>query len=215
MKDGYYLLKSAEDIDIAEGWNRITNGARFSLKMANDITYQNEPGRFIFNTSNWFDGNFNGDGHELTIEMTDMADNASLFPNFAGTFENVIMHGSITTSGRYAGSISSHTRRDRVKIRNVFSDIDINASYGGDNTTGGLVAIGEENYRVENAIYAGTIEGIEGTECIAGIGWSSGNCTMVNVAFLGELINNGGDSQLMSRNPQGSRLVLAAVGTVF
>ena len=203
MKDGYYLLKSAEDIDIAEGWNRITNGARFSLKMANDITYQNEPGRFIFNTSNWFDGNFNGDGHELTIEMTDIeADNASLFPNFAGTFENVIMHGSITTSGRYAGSISSHTRRDRVKIRNVFSDIDINASYGGDNTSAGLIGVIESKTIVDNTIYAGNVNGTEATECLAGFsGWSSAQSYWNNCAFLGTLNNAIGDSKTFSRNP--------------
>ena len=203
MTDGYYLIKSAEDIDIAEGWNRITNGARFSLKLANDVSYSNEPGRFIFNTSNWFDGNFNGDGHVLTIEMADMtSDNASLFPNFAGTFENVIMHGTITTSGRYAGSVSSHTRRDRVKIRNVFSDIEVNASYGGDNTSAGLIGVVESKTIVDNCIYAGNINGTENTECLAGFsGWSAGQTYYTNCAFLGTLNNAIGDSKTLSRNP--------------
>ena len=201
-EDGTFLVNSAEDIDLAEGLNRIQNGGWFTIKMTNDVTYIAEPGCYIFNTSNWFDGNFNGDGHTLTIEMSDLGSNASFMPQFSGTFENVIMHGSISTNGQYAGSVTSHTRRARTIIRNVYSDININTTFSGDNTTGGFVGVGEENYRVENSIYAGTIEGIEGTECIAGIsGWSSGNCTMVNVAFLGELINNGGDSQLMSRNP--------------
>ena len=203
VTDGYYLIKSAEDIDIAEGWNRITNGARFSLKLANDVSYSNEPGRFIFNTSNWFDGNFNGDGHVLTIEMAEMtSDNASLFPNFAGTFENVIMHGTITTSGRYAGSVSSHTRRDRVKIRNVFSDIEINASYGGDNTSAGLIGVVESKTIVDNCIYAGNINGTENTECLAGFsGWSSAQTYYNNCAFLGTLNNAIGDSKTLSRNP--------------
>ena len=200
--DGSILVKNAEDIDLAEGLNRIQNGGWFNIKMTDDITYIAEPGRYIFNTGNWFDGNFNGDGHTLTIEMSELGNNASLFPNFSGTFENVIMHGSISTDGQYAGSVTSHTRRGRTVIRNVYSDININTTHSGDNTTGGFVGVGEENYRVENVIYGGTIEGIEGSECLAGIsGWSSGNCTMVNVAFLGDLINAGGDSQLMSRNP--------------
>ena len=68
--DGSFLISTPEDIDLCEGLNRLQNGGWFNIKMADDITYIAEPGRFIFNTSNWFDGNFNGDGHELTIEMT-------------------------------------------------------------------------------------------------------------------------------------------------
>ena len=202
--DGYLLLKSAEDIDLAEGFNRITEGARFSLKMANDIEYTAEPGRYIFNTGNWFDGNFNGDGHTLTIEMTEMGNEASLFPNFAGTFENVIMHGKIETGGQYAGSITSHTRRDRVKVRNVFCDIEINTNHGGDNTSGGLFGIVETKTIVDNAIYAGDINGVEGgnSESLAGIsGWTRGQMYLTNCAFLGTLNNVIGDSKTLSRNP--------------
>ena len=202
--DGYLLLKSAEDIDLAEGLNRITEGGQFSLKMANDIEYTAEPGRNIFNTGNWFDGNFNGDGHALTIEMTEMGNDASLFPNFAGTFENVILHGKIETGGQYAGSISSHTRRDRVKVRNVFSDIEINSSHGGDNTTGGFFGVVETKTIVENSIYAGNITGNEGgtSESLAGIsGWSKGQMYLTNCAFLGTLNNVVGDSKTLSRNP--------------
>jgi len=202
--DGYLLLKSAEDIDLAEGLNRITEGAQFSLKMANDIEYTAEPGRNIFNTGNWFDGNFNGDGHALTIEMTEMGNNASLFPNFAGTFENVILHGKIETGGQYAGSISSHTRRDRVKVRNVFCDIEINTTHGGDNTSGGFFGVVESKTIVDNSIYAGDINGVDGgnSECLAGFsGWSNGQMYLTNCAFLGTLNNVVGDSKTLSRNP--------------
>ena len=202
-KDRAVLLKSAADIDLAEGWNRVGDGFKINMKMANDIEYIAEPGHYIFNTSNWVDGNFDGDGHTLTIEMTNIeGNNASFIPEFSGTFKNVIMHGSISTNGQYAGSVTSHTRNSSSVIKNVYSDINIYSTHIGDNTTGGFVGVGETDYRVENCIYAGTIEGVEGTECIAGIsGWSTGNCTMVNVAFLGELINAGGDSKLMSRQP--------------
>ena len=200
--DGSFLISTPEDIDLCEGLNRLQNGGWFNIKMADDITYIAEPGRFIFNTSNWFDGNFNGDGHELTIEMTTEVDNTSFMPQISGTFENVIMHGSITTSGRYAGSVTSHTRRDRVKIRNVFSDIDINASYGGDNTSAGLIGVVESKTIVDNCIYAGNVNGTESTECLAGFsGWSSGQTYYTNCAFLGTLNNAIGDSKTLSRNP--------------
>ncbi|MBR4186927.1 MAG: dockerin type I repeat-containing protein [Bacteroidaceae bacterium] len=203
FNDGYLLLKTAEDIDLAEGMNRLQEGGKFSLKMAADIEYTAEPGRFIFNNGNWFDGSFNGDGHELTIIMDITEDNASLFPNFSGTFENVIMHGSITTSGRYAGSITSHSRRGSVKVQNVFSDIDINPSYGGDNTSAGLIGVIEEKTIVDNTIYAGNINGNgESTECLAGFaGWSASQAYFTNCAFLGTLNGELGDSKTLSRNP--------------
>ena len=201
-KDRAVILKTANDIFRAEGWNRIADGFKLNMKMANDIKVISEPGQNIFNTSNWVDGNFDGDGHVLTIEMSDMGNDASFIPKFTGTFKNVIMHGSISTNGQYAGSVTSHTYGSSAIIKNVYSDINIYTTLTSDNTTGGFVGVGETDYRIENCIYAGTIEGVEGTECLAGIsGWSSGNCTMVNVAFLGDLINAGGDSKLMSRNP--------------
>ena len=200
--DRAILLKNADDVFRAEGWNRIGDGFKLNMKMANDIEVISEPGQLIFNASSWIDSDFNGDGHTLTIKMSDMGNNASFLPEFSGTFKNVIMHGSISTNGVYAGSVTSHARNNSVVIKNVYSDINIYTTHTGDIATGGLVGIGETDYRVENSIYAGTIEGVEGTECLAGIcGWSSGNCTMVNVAFLGDLINAGGDSKLMSRNP--------------
>ena len=203
FNDGYLLLKSAADIDLAEGMNRLQEGGKFSLKMAADIEYTAEPGRFIFNTGNWFDGSFNGDGHELTIVMDVEESNASLFPNFSGTFENVIMHGSITTTGQYAGSITSHTRRGSVKIQNVFSDIDINTSHGGDNTSAGLIGVIEDKTIVDNTIYAGNVNGNgETTECLAGFaGWSSSQAYFTNCAFLGTLNGELGDSKTLSRNP--------------
>ena len=203
ITDGSLLVKTAGDIDLCEGLNRLQNGGWFTIKMANDIEYTAEPGRYIFNTGNWFDGNFKGDGHELTIVMDVTESNASLFPNFSGTFENVIMHGSITTTGQYASSITSHTRRGNVKIRNVFSDIDINTSCGGDNTSAGLIGVVEEKTIVDNTIYAGNVNGNgESTECLAGFaGWSAAQAYFTNCAFLGTLNGAIGDSKTLSRNP--------------
>ena len=202
--DGYYLLASAEDIDLAEGFNRIQNGGQFSLKMTEDIEYTAEPTRYIFNSGNWFDGNFNGQGHELTIEMSDMGNAASLFPNFGGVyFENVIMHGTINTTGQYAGSITGHTRRGRTMIRNVFSDITINTTHTGDNTSAGFIGVVEEKTQVDNSIYAGDINGLtEDAQCLAGFaGWSSGQTYYTNCAFLGTLNGAVGDSKTFSRCP--------------
>ena len=195
------LLTSQADIDIVEGWNRIGDGFKLNMKMANNIEYIAQPGQAIVNSTNWIDGNFNGQGHELTIQVSDVGTDAACFiPQHTGIFENVIMHGSITTDGQYAGSISSRARQ--ATVRNVFSDIDINTSHTGDNTTGGLFGIAYGTKHVDNCIYAGNINGIEGTECIAGFcGWSDGTTYYNNCAFLGTLNNAGGDSKTISRQP--------------
>ena len=202
MADNSYVAKTKEDLDWLEGRNRVNNGGWFNISMANDIEYEAVPGQLIFNNDNWYGGNFDGRGHALTIEFTDAPEAGSLFPNFRGTLKNTIFHGTITTNSKYIGTVTGHCRDNKVVIQNVYSDVNINPSFAGDNTIGGLIGVGDTNYRLENAIYNGTISGTDNTECLAGIcGWSAGNGTMVNVAFLGSIENGQGDSQLISRNP--------------
>lgn len=205
VTDNTWLLKSADDVFLCEGWNRVGDGFKLNMKMVNDIEVTSEPGQLIFNDANWVDGNFNGDGHTLTIEMADITvNNASFIPKMTGIFENVIMHGTISTSAQFAGSVTSHTYSDNVIIRNVFSDIDIYAGRGGDNTSAGIVGVAESKTRLENVIYAGNVIGNEGatSESLAGIcGWASGQVYLTNCAFLGTLKNEVGDSKTISRNP--------------
>ena len=202
--DRTVLLKSADDVFLCEGWNRVGDGFKLHMKMVDDIAIQTE-GQLIFNDANWVDGSFNGQGHTLTIEMADITvNNASFIPKMTGIFENVIMHGSITTSGQFAGSVTSHTYSDNVIIRNVFSDIDINCSHDGDNTSAGIIGVSESKTKVENVIYAGDINGVpEGnTQCLAAFcGWASGQTYFTNCAFIGTLNNAIGDSKNVSRNP--------------
>lgn len=197
------LLGNADDLYLAEGWNRLQNGFKLNMKMVNDITCTPPTGQLIFNSSDWMDSNFDGDGHAITINFVDIKENCAAFlPMFDGDFENVIMHGSISTANQYAGSIAGRFYGNNQKIRNVFSDITINSTKTNDNTSGGFVGISAANATFENCIYAGDFKGVDGTQCIAGfIGWANGgnNC-LTNCAFLGTLTNAGGDSHTISRN---------------
>ena len=197
------LLGNADDLYLAEGWNRLQNGFKLNMKMVNDITCTPPTGQLIFNSSDWMDSNFDGDGHAITINFVDIKENCAAFlPMFDGDFENVIMHGSISTANQYAGSIAGRFYGKNQKIRNVFSDITINTTKTGDNTSGGFVGISAANATFENCIYAGDFKGVNGTQCIAGfIGWANGNNNcLTNCAFLGTLTNAGGDSHTISRN---------------
>ena len=212
-QDNAVLLKTADDIFLAEGWNRIGDGFKLNMKMANDIKCVSEPGQYIFNTSNWVDGNFNGDGHALTIEMSDLGNYASFIPQHTGVFENVIMHGSISTNGQYAGSISGEGRQ--AAIRNVYSDINITSTRVGDNTSGGLLGMIRTGKNIDNCIYAGTftLPGQEGgSHCarVGGVaGWTHATTYVTNCAILGKFVGAGDqtfdddteNSQNIARNP--------------
>ena len=190
------LLASTEDLYMAESWNRFQNGFRLNLKMVNDITCSTPAGQFIFNTNDWSEGNFDGGGHALTIEMTEMGNNASLFPQrHYGTVENLIMHGRIETNGSSWGSIS--TSGYESAVRNVYSDIDFVSTKVGDNTGGGFFGIIEAGKNIENCIYAGTITlpGIDGGAHCARVGgfagWTRNKTNFKNCAVLGTIIGAG------------------------
>ena len=196
------LVNSAADLYLAEGWNRIQNGLKFNIKLAKDIECTPTAGQLVFNSADWMDCSFDGDGHTLTINFVDITEsNASFLPQFSGNFENVIMHGSISTKQNHAASISGYFRGNGQKIRNVFSDIDINTTLSGDNTCGGLAGIDGGNVTFENCVYAGNIKGVSGTTCLGGLcGWANGASNITNCAFLGTMTNAGGDSHTISRN---------------
>ena len=214
QKDRAVFLRSKEDFDVAEGMNRICNGFKLNLKMDNDIEYIADPGKYIFNNSDWIDGNFNGQGHVFTIGMSDMGDRAALFPEMTGNVENLILHGTITTSGARCGSLSGEARM--ALVRNVFSDVDITSSRVGDNTSGGMFGwTGSQEKHVENCIYAGTftLPGKEGGADCARVGgfsgWTDQKTYYTNCAMLGNIIGAGNqtldtnteNSQNIGRNP--------------
>ena len=212
--DRSVLLRTKEDIDKVEGWNRIAQGFRLNMKMMNDIEYIAEEGKYIFNPSDWIDGNFNGQGHTLTIGMVNPGEKAALFPEMDGNIENLILHGTIVTANVRSGSLCGNARN--ALIRNVYSDVDITSTVVGDNTAGGFFGwTGDKEKRVENCIYAGdfTLPGSEGGAHCARVGgfagWTAAKTFYTNCAILGNIIGAGEqtldddteNSQNIARNP--------------
>ena len=213
-KDMSVLLGTQEDFTKVEGWNRIANGFRLNMKLKNDIELITEPGQQIFNSSDWIDGNFNGQGHAITINFTEMSGYAGLFPEMAGNIENLILHGSLQTNGARVGSLCAEARM--ALVRNVYSDVDITSTVAGDNTSGGFFGwMGEVEKHVENCIYAGdfTLPGAEGSAHCARVGgfsgWTATKTYFNNCAVLGNIIGAGNqtldddteNSQNIARNP--------------
>ena len=216
--DRSVLLRTREDIDKVEGWNRIANGFKLNMKMVNDIKYAAEPGRYIFNPNDWIDGNFNGDGHTMSIELSEVGLNASFMPQMAGKFENVILHGTIDTNGKFVGSISGEARM--ALVRNVYCDVTINSSIDGDNSSGGFFGRINNAIRVENCIYAGdfnTPRDINAGGCvrIGGIaGWTNASTNVTNVAILGHLNGAGCPNETETGNTENSMNICRNPGNV-
>ena len=215
--DRAVILKDAADIDMAEGWNRIANGFRLNMKMANDITYIAEPGKYIFNSSDWIDGNFDGQGHAMTIGISEVNGYAALFPEMAGNIQNLILHGSIQTNGGRTGSLCGEARM--ALVRNVYSDVDITSTKVGDNTSGGMFGwTGDKEKRVENCIYAGTftLPGAEGGADCARVGgfsgWTATKTYYTNCAMLGNIIGAG--NQTLDTNTENSQNIARNPGNV-
>jgi hypothetical protein len=214
ISDKSFLISSGSDLFLAETWNRFQNGCKFNLKLTNDVECKPEPGQVIFNTNDWIESNFNGQGHTLTIEMVDInEESAAFFPKpYANkgdfVFENVIMHGKVSsayTKKGYVGSIASReygSGSNKMIYRNVYSDVEVSVATEGDNTSAGFLGVADRTTVFENCIYAGNVNCVEGGGGVAGIvGWANGSTTtLTNCAFIGTLNNAGDGSTTLIRN---------------
>lgn len=115
--------------------------------------------------------------------------------------KNVVLHGQIKASGTHVGTVFSRVHANDVKVTNLFSDIDINVTTEGDGSHGGFMFCGANNTTFENCIYAGDLNGVEGstTNCAGFCGWANGSNYFNNCAFLGT-INNISGCPTLSRN---------------
>ncbi|MBR5396131.1 MAG: dockerin type I repeat-containing protein [Bacteroidaceae bacterium] len=217
QKSRAVLLRTKEDIDVAEGMNRMCNGFKLNMKMMNDIEYIAEPGKYIFNRTDWIDGNFDGQGHAFTMEISEVNGYAGLFPEMAGNVENLILHGSLQTNGARVGSLCAEARM--ALVRNVYSDVDINSTVADDNTSGGFFGwTGSVEKHVENCIYAGTftLPGAEGGATCARVGgfagWTAAKTYYTNCAVLGNIIGAG--NQTLDTNTENSQNIARNPGSV-
>ncbi len=205
--DGCYMLKTAEDINWCEIKNQVSNGGYFSMKQMADIEVKAPEGYTIFNASNWCGCNYNGQGRNLTIDISYTGDCAALFPLACGVIENLNLHGTIKTTAKKAGSVVGVSKNVNMLIRNVYSDVNIQATKAGDATAGGILGSTDTDCRLENVIYAGKIQGAEGTTDAAGIcGYAGKRVQMDNVVMAGTIESMGGSTCSFARNP--SMLIL-------
>ena len=132
---------------------------------------------------NAFKGYFDGNGHTITMALVGGSGELAVAPfrNVDGNIYNLKVTGTISTSGKFAGSIVG--RGMYLKLTNCYSDVAITSTVSGDGTIGGLVGILQNPYSnlytskctIEGCVFAGKLLGESTTHCGGFVGWTNIN----------------------------------------
>ena len=126
-----------------------------------------------------YTGTFDGQGHTITYAQTSTSANAGFIKNLGagGVIKNLILDGTITTSGKNAGGICG---RCNGIISHCVSYVTINSTYEGDSGHGGLVGQTYNGATIEYSVSAGKFVSENSTHCGGFIGWNDWGATAVS-----------------------------------
>ena len=204
-KEDPYIITSADE------WDYFNSGLGYSnayICLGNDITVAN----MIYQSSTYFSGVFDGQGHTLTVNLSSSSDNAAPFRYVKGaTIKNLKVSGTINTSNQFAGGIIGSCYNAATKISNCVVSLTINSSTSGDGSHGGLVGLVDNSsssnaLTIENCLFTGKLLGSSTKKCGGFVGagqWNSqGYVYIKNSVFAPTEITISTDgSATFSRSP--------------
>ena len=201
---GYYIIASAEALN---GFAQLVEQGQTNIcgVLSNDIDFRGYPATMIGN-SKTYGGIFDGAGHTITIGLVREADYAGLFGHLSGTVKDLIVRGTIRTSGKYAGMVSEMFGGTLLRCQ---SYIDIIATISGDGTHGGLAGLISEASNIsqlQDCIFAGSIEGTEVNSCGGLVGWATATGFISNCLMMGNMNISSDGGDVICRN--NSRAIL-------
>ena len=190
---GFYQIASAETLHwfaqmIEQGHTDICG------VLTDDIDFTGY-GTTMIGDSKTYEGTFDGAGHAITIALVRQADYAGLFGQLSGTVQDLTVRGTITTNNKFAGLAANLLGGTLLRCQ---SYIDINATISGDGTHGGLAGLISEASdiaRIQDCIFAGSINGGR-VDCCGGlVGWATVTALISNCLMMGDMniSSNGGD----------------------
>ena len=190
---GYYCIDSPETIywfaEMVEQGNTDICGV-----LTKDIDFTAYPSTMIGNGKKYC-GTFDGAGHTITIALNRTDNYAGLFCHLAGTVQDLIVRGSITTNKKFAGLVAELHGGTLLRCQ---SYIDIYGTISGDGTHGGLAGLFSEGSgisQIQDCIFAGSING-SSVDCCGGlVGWATELGIISNSLMAGKMniSTNGGD----------------------
>lgn len=195
---GYFQIASAE----ALGWfaQMIEQGhTDICGVLTEDIDFTGYPTTMI-GDSKTYEGTFDGAGHTITIALVRTADYAGLFNRLSGTVQDLIVRGTITTNRKFAGLAANVLGGTLLRCQ---SYIDINATINGDGTHGGLAGLlsdGPDISKIQDCIFAGSINGDNVNLCGGLVGWASSLGIISNSLMLGKMNISSEGGDIICRN---------------
>ena len=169
-----YTINNADDWD--EFVMYIRNGHLFSgktVQLANNISVTTTAGG---GESNSFQGTFDGDGHTLTLNVSNQSRFAAPFKYVSGaTIKNLKTAGSISGTGNADGKllagIVGHCMGNTT-ITNCISSMALTTDYGDDAAMAGLVAATREgSLTISGCVFNGSMTGASNTRCAGIVGY--------------------------------------------
>lgn len=169
-----YLISTEDD------WNELANAVSEKnfdfygryLQLAADISVT----EMVGTSSNRFRGNFDGNGHTLTVNYNTSEQYAAPF-RFIGSanISNLHVSGTISTSAKFASGLIGGSNGTNSNVTNCRSSVTISSTVNGDGTHGGFVAnITSGTVNIGGCIFDGTMTGSSTTNCGGFVGWISG-----------------------------------------
>ena len=188
-----YLISSADD------WNtfvtNVNNGISFSgkvIKQTNDISVTTMAGGYQADDNYQpFSGTFDGDGHTLTINVSNQSRFAAPFKCVSGaTIRNLHTTGTIDGTGNSDGKLLAGligVSFGNTTITGCRSSMTLTTDFGEDAAMAGLVAGTKGgSLTIEGCVFDGSMTGSSNTRCagIAGYEYGGTTTTISNCLFI-------------------------------
>ena len=172
-------------IRTAADWNtfaqNVTNGTNNYqgklVKLAADISVTTMAG-----TSGRFKGTFDGCGHKLTVNLTNVGTYGAPFQYIDGaTIRNLHTAGTISGTDILEGGIAGRTY-GTTRIENCRSSVSLTTTKGDNGAMGGIVGVAESgSLIVVNCLFDGSLLGSSNTNCAGIVNWRR-NSASINIS---------------------------------
>ena len=207
--DGYIYISTAEELyKLAVMCKSNINEDSYKVKLTSDIDYtaykDGSAACIGLFEDIAFIGEFDGQNHTITIDMTAYSSRFGLFGTVNGTVHNLKVDGKITaTSRNQIGGICGLLKGTGNKIYNCISAVEIVDAQSGDGTIAGISSVTYDVTSIENCAFYGKISAPDRTGCGGIVGWSNNGSetTIKNCLVVAETNwKTGSDCQDFGRN---------------
>ena len=190
--DDPYIISSAED------WNDFAYNVRIGrnysgkyVKLTSDISVSTMAGAYQADDNYQpFSGTFDGDGHKLTLNVSNQSRFAAPFKCVNGaTIKNLRTAGTIDGTGNSDGKLLAGivgVSFGNTTISGCVSSVTLTTAFGTDAALAGLVAGTKGgSLTIEGCVFDGSMTGASNTRCagIAGFEYEATTTTITNTLF--------------------------------